>query len=232
MPRLLRRSNSFASMVNLGAPGVCLGPFAYYGHKNRRQTFAQEGMVLLKRWKKTLTSVFLISAALVLVAFWAVVYLSTLPGFVKVLLCVLGAVELVCLLLFAVAHIYSLRHESGVLAAGPDGRIAIEYSALRSVAAYSLKGLDGVNVLKVSPKVVRKGDTSFVDFNIEVSAVSEATMSSAASMIQKCVKANVEPFCETQVRNVNVHFRLPKKAQAKPSRSKIKGLLEELSTQD
>ena len=186
----------------------------------------------MKRWKKALTSVFLISAALVLVAFYVVVCVSALPSFVKVLLSLLGVVEAVCLLLFAAAHIYSLRHESGVLAAGPDGRIAIEYSALRSVAAYSLKDLDGVNVLKVTPKVVRKGDTSFVDFNIEVSAVSEATMSSAAAMIQKCVKANVEPFCETQVRNVNVHFRLPKKAQPKPSRSKVKGLLEDLSSQD
>ena len=187
----------------------------------------------MKRWKKTLTSIFLISAALVLVAFYAVVCTSGLPEFAKVLLCILGIVEALCLLLFAAAHVYSLRHEAGVLSAGPDGRIAIEYTALRSVAAYALKEVDGISVLKIVPKVVRKGDTSFVDFTIDVSVVSESAMSAAAAQIQKAVKSNVEPFCETQVRNVNVHFVLPKGAQAgKPSRSKVKGLLEDLSSQD
>lgn len=187
----------------------------------------------MKRWKKAVTSVFLITSTLVLVVFFIVVCTSSLAGALKGLLLVLGVLQALGILLFAVAHLYSLRHEAGVLAAGPDGRVAIEYTALRSVAAYSLQNLDGIQVLKIVPKVVRKAQTSFVDFRVDVSVLSEPRMSAAASQIQACVKRNVEAFCDSEVRNVNVHFVLPKSSSVKqrPS-SKAKALLEELSSQD
>ena len=187
----------------------------------------------MKRWKKTATSVFLITSILVLVAFFALVGSSGLIDVFKGILVALGVVQALGILLFGASFLYSLRHEAGVLATGPDGRVAIEYTALRSVATYSLKNLDGIQVLKISPKVVRKGDTSFVDFKVDVSVLSEPRMSSAAVQIQTCVKKAVEAFCDSQVRNVNVHFVLPKSADvSKRPTSKAKALLEELSSED
>lgn len=187
----------------------------------------------MKRWKKTTTSVFLATSVLVLVAFFILVCTSDLIDVFKGLLVALGVVQALGILLFGAAFLYSLRHEAGVLAAGPDGRVAIEYTALRSVAAYSLKHLDGIQVLKISPRVVRKGDSSFVDFKVDVSVLSEPRMSSAAAQIQACVKKAVESFCDSQVRNVNVHFVLPKSATgSKRPTSKAKALLEELSSED
>ena len=87
-------------------------------------------------------------------------------------------------------------------------------------------------MLKIVPKVVRKGDTSFVDFKVDVSVLSEPRMSSAAAQIQTCVKKSVEAFCDSQVRNVNVHFVLPKASSVKRPTSKAKALLEDLSSQD
>ena len=87
-------------------------------------------------------------------------------------------------------------------------------------------------MLKIVPKVVRKGDTSFVDFKVDVSVLSEPRMSSAAAQIQTCVKKSVEAFCDSQVRNVNVHFVLPKAGSVKRPASKAKALLEDLSSQD
>ena len=186
----------------------------------------------MKGWKKTVTSVFLICSVLVLVGFFFLVCNSELANVVKGLLFALGIVQALGILLFSAVYVYSLRHQAGVLAVGPDGRIAIEYTALRSVAAYSLKNLEGIQVLKIVPKVVRKGDTSFVDFKVDVSVLSELRMSSAAAQIQTCVKKSVEAFCDSQVRNVNVHFVLPKASSVKRPASKVKALLEDLSSQD
>ena len=187
----------------------------------------------MKRWKKTVTAVFLATSALVLIAFFVLVGTSELIDVFKGLLVALGVVQALGIVLFGASFLYSLRHEAGVLAAGPDGRVAIEYTALRSVAAYSLKDLGGIRVLKISPKVVRKGGTSFVDFKVDVSVLSEPRMSSAAAQIQACVKKAVEAFCDSQVRNVNVHFVLPKSADvSKRPTSKAKALLEDLSSED
>ena len=155
----------------------------------------------MKGWKKTVTSVFLICSVLVLVGFFLLVCSSELASVVKGLLFALGIVQALGILLFSAVYVYSLRHQAGVLAVGPDGRIAIEYTALRSVAAYSLKNLEGIQVLKIVPKVVRKGDTSFVDFKVDVSVISEPRMSSAAAQIQTGVKKCVEAFCVSQVLN-------------------------------
>ena len=87
----------------------------------------------MKGWKKTVTSVFLICSVLVLVGFFLLVCSSELASVVKGLLFALGIVQALGILLFSAVYVYSLRHQAGVLAVGPDGRIAIEYTALRSV---------------------------------------------------------------------------------------------------
>ena len=165
----------------------------------------------MKAWKRNLLIAYLLCNVLMVIFFYMLMLDSSLAGFVKFLLFVVGLVVIagICVGIYVV--VYAFAHEHATLHAGPGGIINIERSALESTARRALASVKDITVQHVRANVIERKGEPVIDVTVTAIPYGEESLMTTASQIQTAVKRSVEGFTDHEVRYVAVNFVEPRK---------------------